>query len=140
MNWQQLEAIVWLRWRLSRNQFVRGGQVNKVMAILGVAVLATGAIAAGVGGVVGGVFAGWKAPAPVLLIIWDAVVFAFLVFWFTGLMVEIQRSESIDLPKLLHLPVTLSQVFVFNYVASHFSPGMVVVRKSSMGRMNANGS
>jgi ABC-2 type transport system permease protein len=133
VNWPQLQAIIWLRWRLSRNQFRRGGQVNKVMAILSIAILATGAIAAGVGCVVGGLFAGWKASALVLLIIWDVVAFVFLVFWFTGLMVEIQRSESIDLPKLLHLPVTLPQVFVFNYVASHFSPGMTVALPAMLG-------
>jgi ABC-2 type transport system permease protein len=133
VNWQQLQAIIWLRWRLTRNQFRRGGQVNAVLSIFAMVVLATAAIGAGVGGVVGGLFAGWKAPSLVLLIIWDAVVFVFLVFWFTGLMVEIQRSESIDLPKLLHLPVTLPQVFVFNYIASHFSPGMVVALPAMLG-------
>ena len=46
----------------------------------------------------------------------------FLFFWLIGLIVEIQRSETIDLPKLLHLPVALGRVFVLNYVASHLSP------------------
>ena len=40
MNWEQLQTILWLRWRLTRNQFVRGGQVNAVLAILGIVVLA----------------------------------------------------------------------------------------------------
>ncbi|HVM48155.1 MAG TPA: hypothetical protein VMU04_09010 [Candidatus Acidoferrum sp.] len=133
MNWQQLRAIVWLRWRLSRNQFVRAGQVNAVLSIIGVVMLAVGAISAAFGGVIGGWFAGQKAPPLVLLAIWDGVVFMFLMFWFTGLMVEIQRSESIDLPKLLHLPITLPQVFVFNYVASHFTPGIVLVVPGMLG-------
>jgi ABC-2 type transport system permease protein len=133
MSWRQLQAIIWLRWRLSRNQFVRGGKVNAVLSILSIVVLVTGAIGASAGGVVGGFFAGLKAPAPILLLICDGVIFVFLIFWFTGLMVEIQRSESIDLPKLLHLPVTLSQVFVFNYVASHFSPGMLIALPAMLG-------
>lgn len=133
MNWQQLQAIVWLRWRLTRNQFSRAGKLNAVLSIISVVLLVGGAVGASVGGVVGGVFAGLKAPPVVVLLIWDAVVFIFLVFWFSGLMVEIQRSETIDLPKLLHLPVTLSQVFVFNYAASHFTPGIVVALPGIIG-------
>src|SRR5262249_51912873 len=54
-------------------------------------------------------------------------------FWLGALMVEIQRSESIDIPKLLHLPVTLSQVFVFNYAASHFTPALVLLLPAMIG-------
>jgi len=133
VNWLQLKAIVWLRWRLSRNQFSRAGRLSAVLVIVSVVLLVGGAVGAGIGGVVGGVFAGAKAPPLVLLGIWDIVVFLFLVFWFSGLMVEIQRSETIDLPKLLHLPVTLPQVFVFNYVASHYTPGIVVVLPGMLG-------
>ena len=88
MNWQQLRAILWLRWRLTKNQFARAGQINAVLSIFMLAMLVLGAVGAGVGGVVGGVFAGWKAPPQVLLVIWDAVVFVFLVIWLSGLMVE----------------------------------------------------
>ena len=133
MNWQQLRAILWLRWRLSRNQFVRAGQLNAVISIIVTVMMGMGAIAAGVGSIIGGYFAGLKAPAPVLLFIWDGVVFFFLILWFTGLLVEIQRSESIDLTKLLHLPVTLPQVFVFNYLASHFTPGIMFILPGMLG-------
>ena len=34
MNWEQLRAILWLRWRLTRNQFTRGGQLNAVLSVL----------------------------------------------------------------------------------------------------------
>jgi hypothetical protein len=133
VNWQQLRAILWLRWRLSRNQFVRAGQLNAVLSIIGIVVLLTGGMSTAVGGMVGGWFAGSKAPPLFLLLIWDGVVCLFLLFWFTGLLIEIQRSESIDLPKLLHLPVTLPQVFVFNYVASHFTPGIVLMLPGMLG-------
>jgi hypothetical protein len=133
VNWEQLKAILWLRWRLSRNQFVRGGPVNAVLSVLFKVMLAMGALGLGAGGLVGGWFAGAKAPPLVLLAVWDAVVFAFLVLWASGLMVEIQRSESIDLPKLLHLPVTLQQVFVFNYVVSLLAPSIVLFLPGMLG-------
>jgi ABC-2 type transport system permease protein len=133
LNWQQLKAILWLRWRLSRNQFARGGQVNAVLSVVMLVMLVLGAVAAAVGSVIGGAFAGAKAPPQVLLVIWDGIIFAFLVIWLSGLMVEIQRSESIDLTKLMHLPVTLRQVFVFNYLASHFTPGIVLLLPGMLG-------
>jgi hypothetical protein len=133
VNWEQLKAILWLRWRLSRNQFARGGPLNAVLSVLFKVMLAMGALSLGAGGLVGGWFAGAKASPLVLLAVWDAVVFAFLLLWATGLMVEIQRSESIDLPKLLHLPVTLQQVFVFNYVVSLLAPSIVLFLPGMLG-------
>jgi hypothetical protein len=50
-----------------------------------------------------------------------------------GIMTEIQRSETIDLTKLLHLPVSLRQVFVVNYVASHFTVSIILVVPPMVG-------
>jgi ABC-2 type transport system permease protein len=133
MNWDQLCAILWLRWRLTRNQFVRAGSLNTVVAIFITATMAIGALGLGVGGVIGGAFAALKASPEVLLLIWDGVVCAFFFVWATGLLVEIQRSESIDLTKLMHLPVTLQQVFVFNYTASHFTPSFILFLPAMLG-------
>jgi hypothetical protein len=133
MNWEQFRAIVWLRWRLSRNQFVRGGQINAILAIVVLVLLVSSAVGLAVGGVVLGVFLGAKAPAPVLMLVWDGVMFVFLLFWIIGLLTEIQRSESVDLSKLLHLPLTLQQVFVFNYAASHFTPSLGMLLPAMIG-------
>src|SRR5207302_1347203 len=114
VNWEQLKAILWLRWRLSKNQFARAGQLNAVLSVLLLVfmlLLSAGLLIAAVSL---GAFAAPKIPPQVLLLIWDGVIFGFLIFWLSGLMIEIQRSESIDLTKLLHLPVTLHQVFIFN--------------------------
>jgi ABC-2 type transport system permease protein len=132
VNWDQLKAILWLRWRLSRNRLVRGGQLNAALSVILLVVMLLAGAGLGVGGVVLGVFVGAKAP-PVQLLVWDIVIVGFLVFWLSGLMVEIQRSESIDITKLLHLPVTLSQVFLFNYAASHFTPSIVVLVPGMLG-------
>ncbi len=133
MNWEQLKAILWLRWRLSRNQFVRGGSLNAVLSAITTVLLALGALGLGAGGLVGGWVAGAKAPPQLLLLVWDTVVAVFLLLWASAVMVDIQRSESIDLPKLLHLPVTLRQVFVFNYLVSLFTPSIVLFLPGMLG-------
>ena len=100
------------------------GPVNAVLSIIGLVFVLLLAAGLGVGAFVGGWWIGGQGvPSWVLLFVWDGAIFLFLVFWFSGLMVEIQRSESVDLEKLLRLPVTLQQVFVFNYAASLFTRG-----------------
>jgi ABC-2 type transport system permease protein len=133
MNWEQLQAIVWLRWRLTKNGFGRNGPVNAAIAFLLLGLVLTGAMILGVGGVLAGTFALRNAAPQILLVVWDGVLLAFLVVWVSGLTVEIQRAETIDLPKLLHLPVTLQQVFLFNYFASLFTPSIVLFLPGMMG-------
>jgi hypothetical protein len=48
-----------------------------------------------------------------------------------GIVSEVQRSETIDIGRLMHLPISLKIVFLINYIASHlnmtlilFVPGM----------------
>lgn len=133
MNLEQIKAIIWLRWRLTVNQFSRGGAVNAAVGIGVMALLAMGAAASGAGGFIAGLLALGKASPAVLLGVWDGILFAFLLFWMIGLVIEIQRSESIDIGKLLHLPVTPSQVFVFNYAASHFTPALILFLPGMLG-------
>src|SRR5258706_865981 len=96
MNWAQLQAIIWLRWRLSRNQFRRGGQLNAVLSVLVFALMLLAGAGLAIGGFALGFFVAAKSPPQILLLIWDAVIVVFTVFWFSGLMVEIQRSEVVD--------------------------------------------
>jgi hypothetical protein len=58
---------------------------------------------------------------------------AFLFFWMVGLLQELQRSETIDLQRLMHLPVALGQMFVINYIASLFALSIVIVVPAMMG-------
>jgi Na+/melibiose symporter-like transporter len=34
MNWTQIRTVLWLRWRLTRNQWSRGGQLNAVLTMI----------------------------------------------------------------------------------------------------------
>ena len=118
MNLAQLRSILWLRWRLTRNQWARGGQINAVITL----VVAYLAVMAGVAGGMAGFLAGFlgltKLSAFQMLGLWDALILVFLLFWSIGLISEIQRSESIDMRRLMHLPIGLRQLFVMNYLGS----------------------
>jgi len=133
MNWDQFRTILWLRWRLSRNQFGRAGFWNTVVTVLATIF----GIAFGIGGCIGGFIGGYvglrEASPQLVLLVWDVVIGVFLFFWMIGLVAEIQRSESIDIGKLLHLPVSLRDVFVINFVASHFTPSVILIVPAMMG-------
>ncbi len=132
MNREQLKTILWLRWRLTRNQWARSGGLGAVLAVLvGVGALVLGALSFA-GGLLGAIY-GLREAAPfVVMMVWLVVTGAFLFFWMIGLLAELQRSETIDLQRLMHLPVALGQLFVVNYLTSHLAlsillmvPGMI---------------
>jgi ABC-2 type transport system permease protein len=133
MNWEQLKTILWLRWRLMCNQWRRGGGLGAVFAaivIVGALMLAAAAFA---GGLFGGIFGLDKASPTVVMWVWFCVTVVFLFFWMIGLLTELQRSETIDLQKLMHLPVALGQMFAVNYLVSHFTLSIVVVVPAMLG-------
>ncbi len=133
MNWNQLQTILWLRWRLARNQMTRGKGVGAVIAaIIAIAACLTGAVTFVVG-LISGIYGLGGAKAIVLWEVWCGVTVAFLFIWMIGLLQEIQRSETIDLQRLMHLPVALGQMFVINYIASHFALSIVIFLPAMMG-------
>jgi len=91
--------------------------ISVLMLLLG-AVLAVGGA---IGGLAGGFFGLSQASPLVTLLVWDGIVAVFLFFWTAGLISELQRSDLIDLSRLMHLPVSLRDVFLLNYIASHLS-------------------
>ncbi len=126
MTWSQLGTILWLRWRLTRNQWSRYGTVTALISVIVTTVLA----ALGVGGAIGGFLLGalgkiGTSPRAILAL-WDVLIGAFLLFWLIGVLMEIQRSEAIDIGKILHLPVSLKGVFLVNYLASHLTLSIIV--------------
>lgn len=134
MNWEQLKTILWLRWRLMVNQARRGaGVLGAIIAVMiGMSALGL-AVASFVGGLCGGIFGLAKQPPMVIMLVWLVVTLVFLFFWMIGLLTELQRSETIDLQKLMHLPVALGQMFAINYLVSHFAVSIVVVVPGMIG-------
>ena len=133
MNWDQLKTILWLRWRLMNNQWRRGGGLGAVFAILVGAGAFMLAALGFTGGLLGAVFGLDKASPTVVMMVWFGVTVFFLFIWMIGLLTELQRSETIDLQKLMHLPVALGQMFTVNYIVSHFSLSIILVVPAMLG-------
>ena len=118
MSWPHLQAFVWLRYRMMVNHWRRAGAINAaVMIILAVIVLAT-IVPVGIGSFVAGVFLIPRAEPAHLMYAWDALLVLFLLFWTLGLLSELQRNESLSIVKFLHLPVSVNEAFLLNYVSS----------------------
>ncbi|MHC4680783.1 MAG: hypothetical protein ACYTEK_19030 [Planctomycetota bacterium] len=133
MDWGQLRTIIWLRGRLIRNQWSRSGKVNAILTMIVVGIGYVIAAAGGLGGVLLGAFALAKAPPRDMLIAWDGIVIVFLFFWMIGIVTELQRSETIDISRLLHLPVSLKGIFLVNYVASHLTLSVILFLPAMLG-------
>jgi hypothetical protein len=133
VNWDQLKTILWLRWRLSRNQMTRNKGASAVIAAILVAGVCVLGGASFVGALLGGMYGLAQAKPVVVWAVWSGVTVGFLFFWMIGLLHEIQRSETIDLQRLLHLPVALGQLFVINYLASHLAVSIVIFLPAMMG-------
>lgn len=133
MNWEQLKTIVWLRWRLMRNQWGRNGGLGAVIhALVGVIAIVV-AVGFFVGAMLGAASGLGDARPVVIMGIWAGITLVFLFFWMIGLLTELQRSETIDLQKLMHLPVALGQLFVVNYIVSHFTMSIIVMVPAMLG-------
>lgn len=133
MQTDQLRTILWLRWRLSRNQWSRAGSVGAVLTLIVVAIgLVIGAGGA-MAGLLVGVFALPGVKPTILLVIWDVLVGMFLFFCMMSIVSDIQRSETIDIGRLLHLPISLRQIFVINYLASHLSSSVILFVPGMLG-------
>jgi len=133
VNWRHLQAFVWLRWRLSRNQWKRAGTLNAVlMMIVTFGLLAT-AIPLLLGCFLLGLYT-IPAAAPVsLMYAWDALVAGFLFFWGVGLMGELQRNEPLSLAKVMHLPVSVREAFLLNYLSSMVRISLLLFVPAAVG-------
>jgi ABC-2 type transport system permease protein len=134
MNREQLKTILWLRWRLMCNQWRRTGGLGAVITIF----IGAGAVMLGTvsftGGLLGAIFGLGKEASPqIIMFVWLGVTGVFLFLWMIGLLTELQRSETIDLQKLMHLPVALGQMFGINYLVSHFALSIVLVLPAIFG-------
>jgi hypothetical protein len=126
VNRQHLRAFFWLHWRLRVNQMKRGGTANLVLLII----LAVGAVLLScflfIVFLLLGLFGLESASPTVIMYIWDGLVLGYLFFWLIGLLTDLQRSEALSLDKFMHLPVSLSGVFVLNYLSSLLSLSLIM--------------
>jgi len=133
MDVSQLRTILWLRWRLSRNQWSRGGLLNAVVMMIMTVALSVLGIVSGIAGVLVGFLVFAEASPLKLLVVWDVLAGLFLFVWMIGLVSEIQRSETIDIGRMLHLPVSLKDIFFINYLASHLTLSIILFLPLMLG-------
>ena len=133
MNWEQFKALLWLRSRLWSNRWRRSSNVSHALSV----VFTVLAVIVLVGIFIGSVSAGWfglaNASPQTHLIVWDVGIGVFLLFWLIGLMAELQRSETIDAAKLMHLPVSLPQLLTLNFAASLVVPSILILATATIG-------
>lgn len=126
LNWKHLKAILWLRWRILRNRARRSGKVGNVL----MALLLIGAMLVAVASLVAALVIGVKQLPGIdpmhLLLVWAALCVGFLFSWSVGLLSDLQRSDAMSFKNLLHLPVSLSWVFLYNYLSSFVSLSVMI--------------
>ena len=133
VNREQLRTILWLRWRLTRNQWAKSGGVGAVLAALVAAGVLVLSVISFAGGVAAGALALGSAEPRTVMAVWLVATGMFVFMWLIGLITELQRSESIDLQRLMHLPVLLGQIFVVNYAASHLAASVILFVPGATG-------
>lgn len=122
----QAWALVLLKLRLTRSMWTGAHTASLLFTLLTL-------VAMGVLAVVTTVvlfFVGWKVlpelkETRLVLGVLDAVVLIYCAFWASGLLMELQRSDLIDLRRLLYLPVSPRMVVVLNFVASLVGPSLL---------------
>lgn len=133
MNWQHLRLILWLRWRLSCNQWRRAGKLNLVLTVMLVVGAMIAAVLAFFVAVIAGCLLLPRAQPNHMLIMWDLIIVSFLFLWSMGVVTELQRSEFLSLDKMLHFPISPTGAFLLNYLSSLVSFGIVVFLPSMIG-------
>jgi len=133
LNWQHLKTILWLRWRIRMNQLKRGGIVNTALTIILLVLGLVASVSMFFVALLVGILTLPEASANHILYLWDGIVVAFLFFWLMGLLTELQRSDVMSFDNLMHLPVSLSGAFVFNYVSSLFSVSLILFLPAMVG-------
>lgn len=121
MNWQHLSTLLWVRWRLQVNHVRRHGVVNLVIMSIFCAMALIGSVIGFFAAAIAGYFLLPQAPLEVTGYICDAWILGFLFFWMIGVATDLQRGEMLSIDKLLHLPTTLTEVYLFNFLSSLLS-------------------
>jgi len=133
VNRHQLQAMLWMRWRILLNRLRRASKLSNIL--LGALLVLCALIA--VGGFAFAFLIGVeeldKAEPVHILGIWLVLAVTFFFFWMSGVMVELQRSDSMSFKNLLHLPVSLGWVFLYNYLGSFVSISMLIFLPPMLG-------
>jgi len=133
VNWQHLKLIIWLRWRLSYNQWRRSGKINAVLTMgLVIGAMISAVLLFFVALIVGSLMLS-KAKPDHMMFIWDLLILSFLFLWSMGVVTELQRSEFLSFEKMLHFPISPTGAFLLNYLSSLASLAIILFLPTMMG-------
>ncbi len=137
MIWRQFQAVIWLRWRLSVQQWKRGGSLHALLGIILFVFVVTASASSFFVALLVGVLALPELTPDHLMLMWDVILALFLFFWVTGLVTELQKSKALSLEKLLHLPISLTGAYLLNYFSSWVSLSMLFFLPTALGLCTA---
>ena len=126
MSWHQLRAILWLRFRLAQNAIAKSSKFGQILALALAVIGAIGALSALLAPLLLARPLLDRVSPTALMMVWDILVAGFGFFWLIGLATELQRSETLSLSKLLHLPVSPTGGFLLNYVSSSVTLSLLI--------------
>ncbi len=133
MNPNHLRATLWLRWRILVNRVRRTSKLNNVL-FGGVLVLAALAcLSLFVLALMLGLEKLPEAEPLPLMLVWIALAGGFLFSWMIGLLTDLQRSDAMSFKNLLHLPVSLRWIFLYNYLSSFVSLSVAIFLPAMLG-------
>jgi hypothetical protein len=133
VNWQHLTLIIWLRWRLSYNQWRRAGKINAVLTVGLVIGAVISAVLAFFVSLVAGCLLLSKAEPDHMMFIWDLLILSFLFLWSMGVVMELQRTEFLSLEKMLQFPISPTGAFLLNYLSSLVSLAIILFLPTMVG-------
>ena len=132
-------VVLRLAWKLSRRRWERQSPLLGGIAVLVTVIGAGSAIAAlFIAYLLGVSFLPGLEPFTMLLV-WDAVIVAFLALWLAGLLVQLQLGgESLSLEKLRHMPVSPRGAFLMNFVSAQMRVSLVISLAVMLGLAGAS--
>ncbi len=133
MNAKHLKALLWLRWRILRNRVKKAGKASNAFSVVMMALIGIFAVVSFAGALLIGIDELPGADPYTLLLVWGAMGLAFLFVWTIGLLTDLQRSDAMSFKNLLHLPVSLRWVFIYNYLSSFVSLSVVLFLPPMLG-------
>jgi hypothetical protein len=133
LNWAHLKAFVWLRWRLAANQTKRSGPGGAILSTIVTLLMTAGGVVMLIVGFLVGFLALGSGSSRAVMVVWDGAIAAFVLFWLTGVLSELQRADAISLDRFLHLPVSPTGAFLINYLGSSFGLSLVLMLPAMIG-------
>lgn len=116
-----------------RNRAKRSGKASRALSIFLMVALCLFIVASFTGTLLIGIDELPGADPDTLLLVWTGLGLAFLFAWTIGLLTDLQRSDAMSFKNLLHLPVSLRWVFIYNYLSSFVSFSMALFLPPMLG-------